>query len=151
MLELAHALFGVELDHGALGQQGHDARHSELGGLLHDEVHALAARDALQQRDLQRRLAFDSDRAPGLAPRRFLPCGRSSAAEYSPPVPSNKVNGAPAEAQHARQVFARLRGQHDLRTFGECSGHIDSRQAHASSMPSVAMRASSSISSGAMT
>ena len=82
----------------------------------------------------------------------LLPADSLSAAENSPPVPLNKREWrAWRKPQNARQVFARLRGQDDLRTFGECSGHIDSRQAHASSMPSVAMRASSSISAGAMT
>jgi hypothetical protein len=151
MFALAHALFGVEFDHGTLGEERHDARHPELGGLLHDEIHALAARDALQQRDLQRRLAFDIVVRENLR-RDALASGRL---ERRRELPSGAIEQgerrARRKAQDARQMLPRLRGQHDLGTLGECAGHMDSGHAHASSMPSVATRASNSISSGAMT
>jgi hypothetical protein len=42
---------GGRLDHAELAEHGHDARHPELSGLLHDEIHALAPRQRLQQGD----------------------------------------------------------------------------------------------------
>ena len=100
----------------------------------------------------ERRLALDGVCAPARAPAPSCRCARRARRRIRRPAPLNKREWrARLEAQHARQMFARLRGQHDLGAVGERAGHVDSRQAHASSMPSVATRASSSISSGAMT
>ena len=55
------------------------------------------------------------------------------------------------EPQHTRQMLRGLRGQDQFRALRQGIGNVDAGQAHASSMPSPAMRASSSISSGVMT
>ena len=50
------AFFGAftgELDHAVFGEHGRNALDAEFGRLLHDEVHALATRDALHQVDFQ--------------------------------------------------------------------------------------------------
>ena len=141
-------LLRVDLHHRALGEHRHDARDAELGGLLHDEVHALAARDALQQRDLQRRLALDGGMCAALVPRPS--CRRARAClRIRRRCRRTSVNGAPASRRSTR-----------VRCWPACSGSpisalpatsvwstIDPGQAHASSMPSVATRASRSISS----
>ena len=59
------------------------------------------------------------------------------------------MNAAPGcEPQHAHQVLAGLLRQRDFATRRERARNVDARQAHAMPMPSVATRASSSISSG---
>ncbi len=50
--------FAVELHDAALGRHRHDPRDAEFGGLLQHPVHLLAARQRLQQRHAQRRLAL---------------------------------------------------------------------------------------------
>ena len=44
----------VEAHDAELAGQRHDALHAQFGGFLHDEIHAFAARHALQQRDVER-------------------------------------------------------------------------------------------------
>jgi len=43
MTRLAIRLLPVESHDAALGEQRYEARNTELGGFLHDEVHALPA------------------------------------------------------------------------------------------------------------
>ena len=86
---------------------------AELRRLLHDQVHAFAARDALQQGDLQRRFTLD-----GVVPRHphqhLFAVAPQQCAAYSPPAPLNKrERRAGIEAQHPREVRAGLRGQPD--------------------------------------
>ncbi len=59
MLDLSRALSLVQLHDGALGDHGHDARDAELGRFLHHPVHALAARNALREGQIQPRFALD--------------------------------------------------------------------------------------------
>ena len=47
----------IEPDDAALTQYRHDARHAEFGRLLNDEVHSIAARHTLHERDRERRFA----------------------------------------------------------------------------------------------
>ena len=54
--ELAFARVAIEAHDAARSRDRHDRRDAELGRFLHHEVHALGARDALHQRDRQRRL-----------------------------------------------------------------------------------------------
>jgi hypothetical protein len=44
---------GIEFHLGAFAVDRHDGGHAQFGGLLQDQVHLFAARDALQQRDPQ--------------------------------------------------------------------------------------------------
>ena len=59
MLEAAPGAVLVEAHDAALRHHRHDGLHPQLGGLLHHEVHALAAGYALGQDQAQRRLALD--------------------------------------------------------------------------------------------
>ena len=61
---------GIETHHAALAQDRNDARNPEFRGFLHDEIHAIAARYALHERDGERRLAIDF---PAFADRRRHP------------------------------------------------------------------------------
>ena len=58
---LARAGGGVEAHDAARRRDRHDRRDAELGRLLHDEIHALRARDALHQRDGERRFGAGGD------------------------------------------------------------------------------------------
>ena len=60
---LAGAGRGVEAHDAARSRNRNDGRDAELGCLLHDEIHALGASDALHQRDRQRRLGTRSNAA----------------------------------------------------------------------------------------
>ena len=48
---------GIETNDAALGRQGLDRCDAQLDGLLHGVIHALPARDALRERDGERRFA----------------------------------------------------------------------------------------------
>ena len=62
MIRLGGGLRGVETHDAPPADHRHDARHAELRGLLHDHVHPVGARDALNQRDGERRLPVDMTR-----------------------------------------------------------------------------------------
>ena len=104
----------VETHHAALAQDGHDARDPEFRRFLHDEVHAIAARHALQQRHLEGRFPVDERAAPIDAETRE-PRTLSMAPSNSRPSPLNSTSFiAVAGAQHLRQMRSRVPRQlHD--------------------------------------
>ena len=53
MIAPLHGARSIEFDDAIFGQHGCDALDPKLGSFLHDEIHALAARDALYQMDLE--------------------------------------------------------------------------------------------------
>jgi hypothetical protein len=105
----------LEPHHAARRLHRHDARDAELGRLLHHEVHALAAGDALHQRDRERRFrtrgreARDLDldaAAPQLqhAPRVVVAVAveeRHRVAGAQPQDAPDVVGGAAGERRHA--------------------------------------------------
>jgi hypothetical protein len=135
---------------GSFREHRDDSCHAELGGLLDDEIHALAARHALQQRHVQRRLAFDGIECTDASPD-LLAVALERAREFTAGTVEQRDRRACIESQHAREVQAGLLGQADSLVADELLLDEDASQAHASSTPSVAMRASRSISSGVMT
>ncbi len=129
-----------------------EGRDAELGGLLHHQVHALAARDALRERERERRLALG---AACLAHRHGdgvlgdpgdrggeLPAG---AIKESEAVPG-------AQPQHAADVRRRAPREGHLRAAPERGFHEHPAQSHvASPIPSRATSTMRSISSGVIT
>ncbi len=82
----------------------------------------------------------------------FLAVGRRECRrELAALAIEQRERGTGLEAKHAREMFSRLGGQHDFPTRHQRCGHMDSRHAHASSIPSVVTLANRSISSGEMT
>ena len=106
MRELAFARVAVEAHDAACSRDRHDRRDAELGRFLHHEVHALGARDALHQRDRERRLrARDS-----AALDRDLDRAAADAGDARRVVV--------AVAVEERERVARLEPQHALRVGG---------------------------------
>ena len=62
MIRLGLRLRRIEPHDAALAQHRHDARDPELRRLLHDEIHPIAARHALHERDGERRFPVDRPR-----------------------------------------------------------------------------------------
>jgi len=111
---------------------------------------AFAARDALQERDVQRRLALAgrerADARPDLLAVPLERPGVLAAAAVEQGDRRTRI-----EAQHAREVQPGLLGDADALARDERLPDEYARQAHASSTPSVAIVASVSISPGEIT
>src|SRR5262245_1356184 len=151
MLATFHGLARIELHHAALGDERDERGDAELGRLLHDPVHALAPRDALCERDAQRRFTLDlascadphaQVRAAALDDRRRV---------FATPAVEDGELGADPESQHTRDMCG-CRGSETLLAAAlERLLHEDARQAHvARSMPSRATSTINRISSSAI-
>ena len=92
----------IEAHHAALAQHRNDARHAELRGLLHDEIHPVAARHALHQGDCERRFAVD---------RRG-------------PRPPPRVHASPAHALDGGGEFAAVPGEQHQRIAAARAQHL---------------------------
>jgi hypothetical protein len=121
---------GIQLHLRAFGQQRHDARHAQLGRLLHDQVHLLAARHALGQGQRQRRLVLQS--LLRLDPHGHLTLAHREddrgvvvavAVEHGERI-------AGAHAQHARHVFGGLWRQVRFAGNGKWLVDVDTDRAH---------------------
>ena len=88
-------LGGVQTHDAAPAQDGNDPRDPELGRLLHDEIHAVAARDALGERDGERRLAVDGACLAHRRPSPAVPRTLSTVAANSRPSPVNSTSASP--------------------------------------------------------
>jgi hypothetical protein len=109
VLVFALALLRIKLHDRALREHRDDARDAELRRLLHDEVHAFAARHSLQQRHVERRLAFD-----GIVPQdtraRALPGADERGRVLAAAPVEQRERRARVQPQHAHQVFDGLFG-----------------------------------------
>ena len=155
MLAPAIGALGPELHHAARGHYRHDALHTEFRRLLHDEIHALAAGDALQQRDGERRLAFDGPmfadlreytRAPGVLQLRGV---------LAAPAIEQHHLGAIAQPQYLTDVPDHLGRQlHELTGLGDMKANLPhgvAQSATARSSPSRAAVTMSAMSSSPIT
>ena len=122
---------GVELDLGAIGHDRHDPRDAELGRLLQDPVHFLAARDALRERDAERAFAvlglgrFEHARGHGaLGERGELGLVLIAAAVEEP------QRMAAIEAQNPGEVLAGLHRKLDFAARAKRLRHVDAGDAH---------------------
>ncbi len=153
VVPVRHALLGpcrIQLHLGPLGVDRNDRRHAQFGGLLQDQVHLLAAGDALQQGDGQRRFVVDGlhrvDAGLDLA---LAGHGQRRAVVMAVAI-EQYAGISLAQAHHPYQVVGRLfRQGHGLaavqRQVDGAAGHA---HAIASSMAaSVACASSSSCSS----
>ena len=149
--ELAPARVAIESHDAARRHDRHDRGDAELRRLLHHEVHALGACDALHQGDVERRLRARGDAA--------LDHGFDRAA--ADPHDARRIILAVAveegqriagpEPQHAAHMGDGGAAERYAGTFGECRVRVHADHAHAASTAPAATPASQSISSGAMT
>jgi hypothetical protein len=120
----------VEFHDAVIRQHRGDAVHAQLRGLLHDEVHAVAARDALHQVDLQVRLRRIRD---GVVNRERHAVFAEAADRCGPfaVVAVEDVHGiADTQAQDAAQVTRGFLSEIQLGTGCEPFGNVKSFQRH---------------------
>jgi hypothetical protein len=124
-------LLVVEAYDAACREHGRDGRDAELGRLLQRPVHALAARDALHERDLERRLRGGRG---GLAQAHcYLVAG--DACDLGPVLLAGAIEDAQRRAfphpQHARDVIRAGRRQLQLSARRERPFAIQPGDSHA--------------------
>jgi hypothetical protein len=113
---------------------GHDARDAEFGRLLHDEIHAIAARHRLHQRHGERRFAVDEVRAHRRADARSAHA-LDLGAEFAAVAVEQDQRVADPRAQHLGDVGRRFGRQFERapgfeqvsrrRASGACVGPVE--------------------------
>jgi hypothetical protein len=120
----------VEANDAALAQDRHDPGHAELGCLLHDEIHAVAARDALHQRQAERGFAVHRRPAAHRSAHARPAHALDGAGEFAAVPAEQHELVAGSRAQHLRQMRRRLRRQFDDAARLEHGRDEDAGQAH---------------------
>lgn len=113
----------VQFNDAVFGKHRGDALDAEFGRFLHDEVHALAAGNRLDQVNLQRRLGASldaltqrqADTVPADARYGCWPFGTFSI-EYDEPV-------ANVHAQHRAEVSCTIPVEFNLDAVDQCAGN----------------------------
>ncbi len=124
----------------------------QLGRLLHHEIHALTARDALGKRDRKRRLALGAVLLADHDRDRIVVYRMDAGGVLTALAVEDDERIADPQAQHAHHVAGSAAGELDARLRGERRFDVDARQSHvARSMPSRATSAMRSISCGVTT
>ncbi len=137
MPQLLFGLAFVEPHDAARRQHGHDRAHAEFGRLLQRPVHALAARDGLHQRDVQRRLR-EPGRACADADQHAVALdGEDLALEIAAAAVEGDDGRALAQAQHARDVVRRRGRQREVRIGRERRIDENAGHTHQNSSPVV--------------
>jgi hypothetical protein len=149
--ELALPRHGVEAHDTARRGDGDDSGHAELGRLLHHDVHALSARDTLDQGDGERRLRARRAARLDLHLERPAPESGDARGIVVPVAVEERERVAGLEPQHAPCMGGRGSRDRDARALGERGLYVHADQAHAASTAPAATPASHSSSSGAMT
>jgi hypothetical protein len=109
----------AEAHFGALGDERPDRGHAEFHRLLHDPVHAFAARNADREFDRERRLAIRRREVAHCDQReRAAAAGERGGEAAAATVEHFKV-GAGLKAQHFQQMVAGAGFERDLRAFGQ--------------------------------
>ena len=142
----------IQLHLAAFAGDRQDAGDAELGRLLQDPVHLLAAGDALQQGDAQRRFVVDMSRRCDLRACFALADGGDARVVVVAIAVEQHAGIADLQAQHAQQVRGDVLGQHDFGAGLQWQVDMAAGQAHAvaSMMASRVTRASSSSCSSSM-
>jgi len=131
MLRLGGSLGLVQADHAAPAQDRHDARHAELRRLLHDDIHAVGASDALYERDVERRFAVDGAGSPTAAHQRE-PRMLSTAAVNSRPSPvNNTIFITASRAEYLGEMLSGRRRKLDQASGAERRIDVYAVQPHA--------------------
>ena len=141
----------IELDDAARRRHRHDRRDAKLGRLLHDEIHALGARDALHERECERRFGARGGGPCDLDFHRVTAETRDPRGIVLAVAIEERQGIACLEAEDPTDVSRGRTFERDAGTCGQRRIDVDADQAHAASTAPLAMPASQSISSGVMT
>ena len=142
----------VQLHFAALAVDRQDARNAQFGGLLQDPVHFLAAGDALQQGEAQRRLVVDMARIQHFGGGLALAQGDDAGSVVVAIAIEQHALVAHAQPQHAQQVRGHVFRQRDAGPNAQRLVEVAAGQAHAvaSTMASRVTRASRSSCASSM-
>ena len=140
MLHSGHPLSGIQPDHTAFAEYGDDAPHTEFGGLLDHEIHALAPCHGLHQSYPQRRFAIHRA-LPGQCHAHAAPAHAVDLAVILATISVEQDQGVTAPgAQHAGDVCGGGGGQIDPGACCQRTRHMQARGPHFGRLPRAGMR-----------
>jgi hypothetical protein len=132
----------TEPDFGAIGEHWCDRGHAQFGGLLQNQIHLLAAGDALQQYDSQRRFVVDRTRTDDRGFDAAFGHGKQARVVVVAVAVEQDAGFAFAHAQHAHQVAACVLRQVHARAGHERRIDEDASESHAAASSKAARVAS---------